>query len=180
MTTHVIAHTPLTRPPAGAPLPCNPWVRLQNGLWGPGQDLEDAGGESRAPPWRPRRGWPVWQCLVTRLYAGPTSCRARRARLCCTGVQGTRRGHVSARQRRPTQKAGISLSVSASVAPKGISWSALAGTGKPGLGWSAPTPAAALTLERGWQAWIPLASPVLPPALPFSLGSFAAGLSSTH
>lgn len=73
-----------------------------------------------------------------------------------------------------------SLSVSASVAPKGVSWSALAGTGKPASGWSASTPAAALTLERGWQAWIPLASPVLPPALPFSLGSFAAGLSSTH
>ena len=74
-------------------------------LRGPGQDLEDVGGESRAPPWKPRWGWPVWLCLVTCLYAGATSCRARCAQLCCTGVQGTRKEHVSVRQRRPTQKA---------------------------------------------------------------------------
>lgn len=66
-------------------------------------------------------------------------------------------------------------------APQSVSWSHCRGEAEESLAWRAVSePPVGLTWERGQPAWSPWASPVLPPAWPISLGSFAAGLSSIH
>lgn len=74
------------------------------------------------------------------------------------------------RQTRPALGVPSWIRFGSASAPRGTSWSAL----------DEERPSRALTWGRGRRAWFPVSGPVLPLALPISLGSFAAGLSLTH